>query len=268
VLSFALIHVIFSFYIRIRIAYHAVTHRIVSVLKYHHRTPEFIQNDVRSLGKIPKHVSVILTLEEEGKRGDAREKLIHEVADIAAWCAAAGIATLSVYEQTGILKDKMEREHREISQKLRDWFGKYQAPDLHLYSPNMPVISPPNYHGPKITNGEDPTGTHAMRINFISAEDGRESIVDLTKVLTEMSQRGKLSPPDITTDIIDRELKEVLADPDLLISFAPYVDLQGFPPWQIRLTEIYCQEDNQGVGYQVFLNALRNYSAATFKMGK
>ena len=29
-----------------------------------------------------------------------------------------------------------------------------------------------------------------------------------------------------------------MTEPDLLILFAPRVDLQGFPPWQIRLTEI------------------------------
>ncbi|KAI0125883.1 Decaprenyl diphosphate synthase-like protein [Xylariales sp. AK1849] len=268
VLSYALIHIIFSFYIRVRIAYHAVAHRIVSVLRYHHRTPEYIQRDVRSLPKIPQHVSVILTLEEGGKRGDAKEKMLNEVADITAWCASAGITMLTVFERTGALKDKMDREHREISQKLRDWFGTYQAPELHLHSPNMPVIGPPNYRGPKGTHAEVAAGVHDIGVNFISADDGRESIVDLTKVLTDMSQRGKLSAPDITSDIIDHELKEVMAEPDLLISFAPFVDLQGYPPWQIRLTEIYCQEDNQGVGYQVFLNALRKYAAATFKLGK
>ncbi|KAH8675970.1 di-trans, poly-cis-decaprenylcistransferase [Xylariales sp. PMI_506] len=267
VFTYALIHIIFSFYIRLRIAYHAVTHRIVSVLRYHHRTPEYIQRDVRPFRKMPKHVSVILILEEGGKRTDAKAKLLNEVADITAWCASAGIMTLSVYEKTGILKDDMERDYREISQKLRDWFGKFQAPDLHLRSPNMPVLSPPSYRGPKPVSGEGLPG-HGIVVNLVSADDGRESVVDLTKVLTDMSQRGKISVSDITMDIIDHELRVVLAEPDLLISFAPFVDLQGYPPWQIRLTEIYSQPDNQGVGYQVFLNALRNYSAATFRLGK
>ncbi|KAI1847314.1 hypothetical protein JX266_006539 [Neoarthrinium moseri] len=267
-LSYALIHIIFSFYIRVRIAYHTVSLGIVSILKYHHRTPEYIQRDVQSLPKKPKHVSVILTLEDGGKRGDAKDRLLNEVAEITAWCASAGISLLTVYEKTGVLKDKMEREHREISKRLQDWFGRYQAPDLHLHSPNMRVISPSNYRGPKLRHGAMPAGVQAIGVNFISCEDGRESVVDLTRVLTDMSQRGKISVNDITTDVIDEELRQVLNEPDLLISFSPYVDLQGFPPWQIRLTEIYCQEDNQGVGYQVFLNALRKYSSATFKLGK
>ncbi|KAK7924924.1 hypothetical protein PG985_006978 [Apiospora marii] len=264
-LSFAVIHAIFSVYIRIRIACHAVYLRIVSVLYYHHHTPEYIQRDVSGLPRKPKHLSVILTLEEGGKRVDAKEKLISEVADIAAWCASAGIQMLSVYERTGILKDEMQQSHREISAKLRNWFGKYQAPDLHLHSPNMEVVHPSYYSAPAHKGAAE----YGIAIMLVAEDDGRESMVDLSKVLTVMAQKNKLSPADITSDVIDNELtSSVMAEPDLLISFAPYVDLQGYPPWQIRLTEIYCEQDNQSVEYQVFVNALRKYAQATFKLGK
>jgi undecaprenyl pyrophosphate synthase len=246
-----------------------VTLRIISVLGHHHRTPEYIARDVRALKKKPRHVSVILSLEEGGKRGDAKEKLLNDVADITAWCASAGIPILTVYERTGILKEKMEREHREIQRRLQDWFGKYQAPALHMHSPNMPLIAPPNYRSSPKGGFVTVEGTVSkMGVNIISAEDGRDSIVDLTRVLTEMSQRGKLFPEQVTVEIVDQELRQVLGEPDLLISFAPWVDLQAYPPWQIRLTEIYCEPDNQGVGYQVFLNALRRYSSAAFRRGK
>ncbi len=94
-------------------------------------------------------------------------------------------------------------------------------------------------------------------------------MVDLTRVLTEMVQKDKITAKEITMDVIDNELSEaVMSEPDLLISFEPYVDLQGYPPWAIRLTEIHCVPDNQGVGYQLFLKALRKYAQATFKLGK
>ena len=97
--------------------------------------------------RLPKHVSVILTLEEaEGiRQRDSRDKLIGEVADIAAWCASAGIPMLSVYEKTGTLKVDRERTYREISQQLRKWFGRFQAPSLHLHCPNETVIHPRNW---------------------------------------------------------------------------------------------------------------------------
>jgi hypothetical protein len=71
------------------------------VLYYHHRTPELIQKDVKGLKRIPEHLSVILKLEEGGKGGASLEQLVDEVAEIAAWCACAGIPMLSVYERTG-----------------------------------------------------------------------------------------------------------------------------------------------------------------------
>lgn len=108
-----------------------------------------------------------------------------------------------------------------------------------------------------------------LDIAFISAEDGRESMVDLTRTLTEMSQRAKLSPKDIGLDLIDAELSEgIMSEPDLLVLFGPYVELDGYPPWPIRLTEIFCLADNYEVGYQVFIRALRNFSSAQFRKGK
>jgi dehydrodolichyl diphosphate syntase complex subunit NUS1 len=104
---------------------------------------------------------------------------------------------------------------------------------------------------------------------LLSADDGRDSLVDLTKTLTEMSQRSKLSPSDISQDLVDAEISEiVMEEPDLLILFSPIVELGGYPPWQIRLTEIFHVEDNQGVGYQVFLRGLYNYANAQMRFGR
>ncbi|CRK25044.1 hypothetical protein BN1708_014117 [Verticillium longisporum] len=60
----------------------------------------------------------------------------------------------------------------------------------------------------------------------------------------------------------------IMPEPDLLILFGPHVELDGYPPWPIRLTEIFCLPDNQEVGYQVFLRALRNFANAQFRKGK
>ena len=84
-----------------------------------------------------------------------------------------------------------------------------------------------------------------------------------------MSQRKKLSPNDITLDLVAAEITEiVMGEPDLLVLFGPDVELQGYPPWQVRLTEIYHVEDNTGVGYQVFLRALYSYAKAQMRFGR
>lgn len=156
----------------------------------------------------------------------------------------------------------MPQTHRGLAQKLKAWFGKLQAPPLSLSSRGASTIR-------SASPGYLPQDQFSLEVVLISEEDGREAMVDLTKVLVQMVHREKITAADITADVLNNELSEaIMPEPDLLISFEPYVNLQGYPPWPIRLTEIYCAPDNQGVGYQVFLRGLRKYTEATFKLGK
>jgi dehydrodolichyl diphosphate syntase complex subunit NUS1 len=100
-LVYAIVHAVFSVYIRFRQAYHAIKDRILSILYYHHRTPELIQKDVKALSRLPQHLSVILKYENGGRNGAGLEALVNEVAEISAWCACIGIPMLSIYESTG-----------------------------------------------------------------------------------------------------------------------------------------------------------------------
>lgn len=105
-LHLAIYHVVallFSVFFRFRRAYRLVRGKVVSLLKYHHRTPEFIAHDVKDLEKLPKHLSVIVDYQEDdGSQGTAGlEGLVNDVCEIAAWAASAGIPFLSVYERTG-----------------------------------------------------------------------------------------------------------------------------------------------------------------------
>ncbi|KAI1489538.1 Decaprenyl diphosphate synthase-like protein [Biscogniauxia mediterranea] len=262
VFLYSFVHAIFSLYLRIRVAYHVVTNQILSILKYHHNTPDYIRRDVSTLSRLPRHLSVILTLEEGGRGVNVLEKLINEAAEVAAWCASAGIPRLSIYEKTGLLKKYMPQTHRALSRKLKAWFARHQGPVLSLSTRGETTIQTPS-------RDHFAQDQQTLEVILISEDDGREAMVDLTRVLAEMAQKDKISASDITLDVIDNELTEaVMPEPNLLISFEPYVDLQGYPPWPIRLTEIYCSPDNQGVGYQVFLRALRKYAQATFKLGK
>ncbi|KAH8591959.1 Met-10+ like-protein-domain-containing protein [Bisporella sp. PMI_857] len=247
VFIYFIIHAIFSLYIRFRQAYHAVKDRIFAILYYHHRTPELIQKDVKGLSRLPQHLSVLLNLEDGGKGGAGLETLVDEMAEIAAWCACVGIPKLSVYEQTGILKGYLPASHRTISRKLSSYFGS-QQPALSLRAPHVPCIESVPATPVAATAGV--TIPH-LSILLISEEDGRDSLVDLTKTLAEMTQRSKISSNDISIDLVDAEISEsVMSEPDLLVLFGPSIELSGYPPWQLRLTEIFHVQDNHGVGYQ------------------
>lgn len=99
ILLYYLIHLVFGIYIRLRQIYHATINQALTVLYYHHRTPELIRKDVKNLSRLPEHLSVIVTL--KGEEDGGLEALIDEVGELCAWCASAGIPLLSVYEKSG-----------------------------------------------------------------------------------------------------------------------------------------------------------------------
>jgi dehydrodolichyl diphosphate syntase complex subunit NUS1 len=78
-----------------------------------------------------------------------------------------------------------------------------------------------------------------LTVLFLSELDGRNTLIDLTVTLSHMAQKGDVHVDQINSDLIDAELNDhVSTDPDLLILFSPTVVLKGYPPWQLRLTEI------------------------------
>jgi undecaprenyl pyrophosphate synthase len=84
-----------------------------------------------------------------------------------------------------------------------------------------------------------------------------------------MAQHNKLSPSDITPQLIDAEISEtVMSEPELLILFGPSVKLDGYPPWQIRLTEIFHEPDNSEVEYLVWLKGLHRFARAEMRFGR
>ncbi|RMZ13888.1 hypothetical protein D0860_02354 [Hortaea werneckii] len=252
---FAIIHTLFSVYIRLRQVYHAVLDRLFALLYYHHRTPELIQRDVKGLSKVPNHLSVVLELPPEGGKKDRLDTLMNDACEVAAWSACSGIPMLSIYEQTA-------------------YYGSTnpQKPTFSLRAPHLPSYSPPESPEPT-TNGANGT-THSKRphlnILLISTTDGRQTLVDLTRTLASMAQDSKIQPSDISDELIDAEITEsVMGEPDLLLLFGDRVTLKGYPPWQVRLTEIYGVQDHVGgVEYAVFLRGLYRFAKAKMNFGR
>lgn len=175
--------------------------------------------------------------------------------------------------------------HQIITTKLASYYGSpSQQPALQLFAPHHPV------HGA----APDPNSENSsLALLLLSSTDGRETLVDLTKTLAEMSQNGKLSPDDITPELVDAEITEITTrplqadsasgatkilkpEPDLLLVFGPFLKLDGYPPWQIRLTEMYCTghrshgltEYGEAVEYQGFMRGLWHYAGAQMRFGR
>lgn len=190
-----------------------------------------------------------------------------------------------------MLKSNMRAVHAVVSQRLLSYFGASAAIELRLHAPNRESI----------TSAESSTHGKTLDLLLLSSTDGRDTLVDLTRTLAEMAQLNKLHPRDITQDLINAELSattsipssymqplsppsspplspkptsitQSTAEPDLLIIFGPYIRLDGYPPWQLRLTEIFCVGDSAGssrrVEYQGFLRALWKFAGAEMRFGR
>src|SRR4051812_33947017 len=91
--------------------------------------------------------------------------------------------------QTGILKGYLKDTHQAISQEMHAYFGP-NHPTVSLGAPHIPPMESdalPNggdHHGSGSgSSDEDEEPRKHISIVLISAEDGRDSMVDLTKTL-------------------------------------------------------------------------------------
>lgn len=79
----------------------------------------------------------------------------------------------------------MPRVYEATLAKFTLYFGS-QHPSVSVSSPHRETFATP------ASMSANPAGQ--IRVHLISAQDGRESVVDLTRTLADMSQKGKLSP--------------------------------------------------------------------------
>ncbi|KAF2682581.1 di-trans,poly-cis-decaprenylcistransferas-like protein [Lentithecium fluviatile CBS 122367] len=265
------IALIFSVFFRFRRAWRLFWYKVCGVMGHHHRSPEWIVNDVKNLEQLPRHLSVVLDYNEDDEdQGTAGlEGLLNDVCEIAAWSASAGIPLVSIYERTGALKNYPKQTYEAISRTLETYFGPHRCPSLTIKSPHMPSYSRPTTPTSETTEDGTMTSRPHLTVLFLSELDGRNTLIDLTVTLSHMAQKGDVRVDQINANLIDAELNDhVSTEPDLLILFSPTVVLKGYPPWQLRLTEIFHLPDNKGVNYQVFLQALKKFGKAEFRVGK
>lgn len=230
------------------------------------KSPQIIRDDVTKLDKIPKRISAILNLKSEQEEGGGFYGLLNDSAELVTWTVAAGIPILSIYEYEGALKRNVEDLRVAVYKKLIDYFGSSSIPTFVIKVPHLNL----KFYGLNNDNDEQyKLQTIEIEISLLSVEDGKPTIVELTKTMAELANKKEISPKDVTINLIDNELTELIGvEPDLIILFTPTLDLQGYPPWHIRLSEFYWEPDNEYVTYAIFLRALQKYSTCKINVGK
>lgn len=243
--------------------------RILTLAYYPSKTPQLIREDVSKLAKIPKRVSCILDLRDDEDENGGVDGLISDISELTAWSISAGIPNLTIYEFNGTVTDYLPTLRRYIKKNLSIYFGTDAIPIFSIWVPHENLIIYSTDESQTIHPSSPPPHQVDLKITILSRVDGKPTIVELTKTMSELALNLELSVKDITTELIDEELVTLVGhEPDLLLSFGPSLDLQEYPPWHIRLSEIYWEPDNMYVDYAVFLRALQKYSNCKIKLGK
>lgn len=192
--------------------------------------------DMSRMEKSPSHVAVILPKDQ------TLAEQLSGVAQLACWCSAAGVSQLIVYTASGesfeslvlisylgVLKEDVVSIYKAIARSKDNFF----AP--RAFVPNF-IIQPTKRH--TRSNGKTKNNTRDLEINVVSKSDGRQQLVSVSKALAFKAKQGSISTKDITVEYLDDLLSKDMAEPQLLLDFNASLDLQGYPPWQLRLTEI------------------------------
>lgn len=147
---------------------------------------------------------------------------LETIARLLFWCKQMSICYITLYDDLGRLKDKQKELFAHIESIMKSF-------------------------------GCDKSINRIDGLNIISQFDGRE------KFLAEVKELVKLEPESIDLERVQNQVGWH-SDPDLLISFGSPLCLYGFPPWQLRLTEILSIPTHKKLPIEVFTDCLIRYS--------
>jgi dehydrodolichyl diphosphate syntase complex subunit NUS1 len=260
------IYSLYSVYRSLQYLNHKIRIKFLNLAYNPSKTPQIIRDDVNKLEKLPKRISSIMNLKSESEEGGGYYGLLNDSAELVTWTLAAGVQTLSIFEADGVLKQNVEDLRVAIYKKLTDYFGSSSIPTFVVKIPHQNGI----YYGLNNDDNEEyKSQAPEIEISLISAQDGKPTIVELARTMAELAKSREISAKDVTIDLINKELTELIGvEPDLIILFTPILDLQGYPPWHIRLSEFYWEPDNDDVTYAIFLRALQKYATCKINVGK
>lgn len=260
-----ILYMIYGFYRYFQYEYNKMKLRLLGIVYNPSNTPQLIRQDVNKLKKIPRRLAAILEMKSASSVGGGVKGLMNDGSEVVCWTVSAGIKHLILYDYDGILKSNVSDFRKEIYNRLGKYYGPSNIPKYAIRIPHLNKI----YFNEtdRKTTGEK--NKVAIEISLLSSRDGRETIVDLTKTMADLCASRELKLTDITMKLVDKELGQLVGpEPDLLLYFGPSLDLQGFPPWHIRLTEFHWEKDNDAVIYSVFIRGLQKYSACKINVGK
>ncbi|GAA5845507.1 hypothetical protein JCM11251_001658 [Rhodosporidiobolus azoricus] len=258
--------------------------------------------------KVPKHLAVRLAPARVGwrlfpwRRGEEDElrEMVEQVEQLVAWCRELGIETMSIYDETGILVRRASDVatalsleplvlKKETMQGCVTLSAAAQSDDVASKSPapgGTETRSPPTSglddgesgSSATLVNDESPlsssTSPGSFKLHLLSREAGRPQLAQVAQALALRQKPGQVAE-ELTTEAVSVVLDALpFTEPDLLFVLGgPYLRLCGFPPWQIKLSEMYHHPSPSWLPpprltYEIFRPALDVYGGAEMRLGR
>ncbi|XP_064405142.1 dehydrodolichyl diphosphate synthase complex subunit nus1-like isoform X2 [Halichondria panicea] len=216
------------------------------VLKHKGTKLEAIQEDANTLNKIPLHIAILVNSREEQLNLD-------DLARLVVWALASGINTVSLYSPNDTLNEKLIT--------LRQCIVRHHQV---MFSPPVPLVEVTEL--PQLSASSCPGHT----VLVLSPKDGRQRLTELARKLSTSVLKRQIRVTDVDCHLLTDKLvlSSNIPDPDLALVCGGTSSTLGFPPWQLRLTEIQTLQGHGKVTYQDFFQSLQRFAKCQQRYGK
>lgn len=219
---------------------------------------ERCRSDSKIFTKLPLHVGIQI-LEEVISYED--------VASILTWCIAMGIPFVTLSDIQGYITKESAAINRRLQEKIAAFGSETNKLVFHIESPvRNGEVSWQVLHKSEGTSQVN----NKTRIALISAQDGRQDIIDSARQICRNVATKQCKASDVDVSHLDELINTSTSfpDPELIVNFGLLDSLIGFPPWKIRVTEIMSVPTHHNMSYQSFRAVLQAFSRTQQRFGK
>ncbi len=209
-----------------------------------------VQLELRAQGKLPRHIAVIMDgngrwAEERGlPRAAGHQAGIASLRDVTRSSRELGIGYLTVY---AFSTENWKRPKREVSmlfrllvKMLRDEMAEMLENGVRLKTIGQTSLLPKQVQEELTDAIERTANNKGLTLTLALSYSGRWDLVRAMQAIALEVRSGKVSPEDISEEVIRRSLTTVeMPDPDLLVRTSGEMRLSNFLLWELAYSEIH-----------------------------
>ena len=209
-----------------------------------------VQAELRSSGKLPSHIAVIMDgngrwAEERGlPRAAGHQAGIVSLRDVTRAARELGIGYLTVY---AFSTENWKRPKREVSmlfrlllKMLREELNEMLDNGVRLNAIGQTNALPKVVQQELFQSIERTAQNKGLTLTLALSYSGRWDLVRAMQMLALDVRRGKISPEDISDDVVRSYLTTAnMPDPDLLVRTSGELRLSNFMLWELAYSEIH-----------------------------